>query len=481
MKTGILLVDDDDGFRTEFAALLRQAGYRVIEARDREEGYALWQEHGDLTIALVDLDMPDREYPSKESGKVLIGDLTGSRPGATIAAITAFDGHDHLVKVAHAGADGFVSKADPVHRWLAHVSLWTRVTGTQSAFAAYLGSLELRNPYTAGHCHRVREFARATIPYLPRAVTGQSFDLASCLIGAEVHDLGKIGTPDAILLGTRPELTLEERETMGRHPVRGARMLLAMGQGFERVADIALLHHRWFAEPEGLEPSDYPRGGVDGEDTRRGNEIPLEVRIVAVADALDAMLSDRSYRPGKPLEEALGILDKEKGDHFCPTAVDALLKVDKARLIEISQEHAPALEAKLTLVFEERKMTPNRLMTLSSPLRDVYLPDGCAADRLAVVDVVGPDPAQERPAVIYLRGTEEDVKGTFAVLRSRMQQHEGMIARFKTMRKSGEEIPDSMLMGMSRAVPSAIEWSNRTGTETETFPEREDVPESPAP
>jgi PAS domain S-box-containing protein len=129
---------------------------------------------------------------------------------------------------------------------------------------------------------------------------------------APMHDVGKVATPDAILRKQGP-LTVPERAEMERHAEVGHRILAdSTSDLLQMAAMIALTHHeRW-------DGSGYPRG-------LRGKEIPVEGRIVAVADVFDALLSDRSYRAALPLDETLAIIEEGRGRHFDPALVDLLV------------------------------------------------------------------------------------------------------------------------------------------------------------
>jgi putative two-component system response regulator len=130
---------------------------------------------------------------------------------------------------------------------------------------------------------------------------------------APMHDVGKVATPDEILRKPGP-LTPEEREEMQRHTVVGHEILAGSdSELLQMAASIALTHHeRW-------DGSGYPLG-------LKGEEIPLEGRIVAVADVFDALLSDRCYRPAMSAAEAVETLAAERGTHFDPEIVDILLE-----------------------------------------------------------------------------------------------------------------------------------------------------------
>jgi response regulator RpfG family c-di-GMP phosphodiesterase len=130
-------------------------------------------------------------------------------------------------------------------------------------------------------------------------------------VAAPMHDVGKIGTPPEIL--RKPgALTEAERREMERHAEFGQEILSGSGSELLRMAaTIALTHH------ERYDGSGYPRG-------LRGEQIPIEGRITAVADVFDALLSERSYRPAMPLETVLGMMEQGRGTQFDPAVVDAL-------------------------------------------------------------------------------------------------------------------------------------------------------------
>ena len=129
---------------------------------------------------------------------------------------------------------------------------------------------------------------------------------------APMHDVGKVATPDAILTKPGP-LTAEERREMERHTEVGHEILAGSDSDLLRLAaSIALTHHeRW-------DGSGYPRG-------LRAEEIPIEGRIVAVADVFDALTSDRSYRPAFSVEKAMTMISEGRGSHFDPDLVDLLV------------------------------------------------------------------------------------------------------------------------------------------------------------
>jgi putative two-component system response regulator len=170
--------------------------------------------------------------------------------------------------------------------------------------------VEFHDDMTGHHTKRVGDLSAkiAALLGMPR----ESVELIQR--AAPLHDVGKIGIPDAILL--KPgRLTPDEFEVVKMHPSIGARILAGGRSDYLHAAEeIALAHHeRW----DGL---GYPHGLA-------GEEIPLHARIVAVADFFDAVTHDRPYRPAWGTEEALQAIDKEMGHHFDPHVAQALLEL----------------------------------------------------------------------------------------------------------------------------------------------------------
>jgi HD-GYP domain-containing protein (c-di-GMP phosphodiesterase class II) len=165
---------------------------------------------------------------------------------------------------------------------------------------------DLRDPYTGGHSRRVTAYCAQLLAAL--GMHGPEVELV--LAAARVHDIGKIGIPDAIL--NKPgKLTDAERAEMERHPVLGADLLARQG-GVGRGVQIVRHHH------EAWDGSGYPAGLA-------GLDIPFGARVIAVADSYDAMTSDRPYRAGMPQAKAESILRAGRGQQWDPTLVDAFL------------------------------------------------------------------------------------------------------------------------------------------------------------
>ena len=175
---------------------------------------------------------------------------------------------------------------------------------------ALLSALEARDPYTQAHTGRIRDMAVA----LAVALKLPSEMHRALRLGAILHDVGKIGIPDRILLKPA-KLTAMETEVMRSHPVIGERMLC----GIDFIAPalpIIRHHHEWW------DGSGYP-DGLAGED------IPVGARIVTACDAFDAMTSDRPYRRASTLQDACAELAAGAGTQFDPRCVELLVDIVK--------------------------------------------------------------------------------------------------------------------------------------------------------
>ena len=170
-------------------------------------------------------------------------------------------------------------------------------------------ALDLRDRETEGHTLRVTEM---TIQ-LAQAMGLSHDQILHMRRGALLHDIGKMGVPDQILL--KPgKLTEEEWGIMSKHPVYAYDMLRRIPY-LHRALEIPYSHH------EKWDGTGYPRG-------LSGNQIPLVARIFSVIDVWDALISDRPYRPGWSREKAIEYIREQSGKHFDPKAVEVFLQED---------------------------------------------------------------------------------------------------------------------------------------------------------
>ncbi|OGB26597.1 MAG: phosphohydrolase [Burkholderiales bacterium RIFCSPLOWO2_02_FULL_57_36] len=157
--------------------------------------------------------------------------------------------------------------------------------------------VEARDPYTGGHLWRVSRYSRL----LATAAGLDQEHVARIALGGFLHDLGKIGVPDAILRKPGP-LSADEQAVIRTHPDIGFRLLAAHPLAY-LVRNAVLSHHE---RPDG---AGYPNG-------LRGDMVPLDARIVGICDAFDAMTSSRPYRPGMPIADALQAIEDNLGRQF---------------------------------------------------------------------------------------------------------------------------------------------------------------------
>jgi putative nucleotidyltransferase with HDIG domain len=221
------------------------------------------------------------------------------------------------IEVEGGGAERWLRLRDTLLPQLAtaieSTSLVEKVHKThRETIAALTRSMEAKDYYTGAHTERVAEIAGA----LARRLGYGESDAAAIEIGALLHDIGKIGIPERVL--QKPSaLNDEEWAMMKRHPIISDDILAEIDL-HPFVRQIA----RWTHER--LDGNGYPDG-------LRGEDVPLPARIVLVADAFDALTSDRPYRAQRPTREALAEIAAHAGTQFCPTVIEALQQVFQER------------------------------------------------------------------------------------------------------------------------------------------------------
>jgi putative nucleotidyltransferase with HDIG domain len=179
---------------------------------------------------------------------------------------------------------------------------------TKTAILELADLIDLRDPYTHGHSQRVAALAER----LARRLRLQYSQIELIRDAARVHDIGKIGTNDLILLKPGP-LTEEEQKEMRRHAEIGHRLLRRLPEFWEG-AELVLSHH------ERHDGAGYPRG-------LKGDELPVEVSVISVADTYDAMTTDRPYRKGLAWDVVRAELIRQRGKQWRESAVDCLIEM----------------------------------------------------------------------------------------------------------------------------------------------------------
>jgi putative two-component system response regulator len=349
----ILLVDDDRVNLRVLEAFLKPFGYELILAHDGLEALDLVEQVAPDLI-LLDVMMPKLDG-YEVARRIKQNEHTQMIP---IVMVTALSDVDKRVIGFDAGADDFLTK--PVDRieLLARVRSLIKVKEYNDHLRNHRERLErevqertkdlkiamekiinasldtiyrlataadYRDDETGAHIRRMSLYSAA----VARAIGLSAMEADNILHAAPMHDVGKIGIPDAVLL--KPgKLSHDEWVIMKAHTVIGQNILKESDSEIIRLAEvIALNHHeRW-------DGSGYP-GNL------KGNDIPLAGRIVAIADVFDALMSERPYKEAYPLEKSLRILQEEKGTHFDPDVVDAFFSVEnEIRIIpEKYSDHA---------------------------------------------------------------------------------------------------------------------------------------------
>ncbi len=284
----VLVADDTDSVRSLFADLLAADGYRVLTACDGSAALEAAQRYRP-DVLLLDVRMPGLDGV-EVCRRIKAAAETRLTP--VILVTGAADSADRLEGI-EAGADDFLMKPVNPLELRARVRVLSRVKhlideldSAEAAFMALALTIEARDPTTNGHCERLARYAVR----LGHALGLEGDDLGALHRGGYLHDVGKVGVPDAVLL--KPgRLTAAERELMRRHPDIGD-SLCAPLQSLRRVRPIIRHHH------ERLDGSGYPCG-------LRGDAVPVLAQIVAIVDVYDALTTTRPYRNALPHAQAV--------------------------------------------------------------------------------------------------------------------------------------------------------------------------------
>ena len=309
----VLVVDDEPAVRQLIAGILARAGHVVLTANSGQEAIRVLESE-DVALVLSDINMP-----GSISGLELIDALHARRPSLPIILVTGSVDEANLREALDRGAAGFITKpfkAVELNRKVETAinrSLLTEVELRERLLAPTVASvlanaIEVRDSSMEGHTERLAALALE----IGRREQLTDPELDALELGAVLHDVGKIGISDSILMKPGP-LTAEERADVQRHPGIGDRMLAPLAM-LASVRPIVKHHHeRW-------DGGGYPDGLV-------GEDIPLLARIVAVADSIEAMSSLRSYRSPLSKADIVRELEEGRGRQWDPRVVDVALEL----------------------------------------------------------------------------------------------------------------------------------------------------------
>ncbi len=306
-KATILVADDGEMNRELFSEILTAEGYKVICAEDGNQALRAIDKTVDL--ALVDVLMPGKNgFDVCQSIK--------SDPETRfipVVLVTGLASVDERIRGIKAGADDFLIKPVNIYELLARTRSLLRLKvytdeldNAETVLFSLALSIEAKDPYTKGHCDRLSSYAEAIGHRL-----GMPHEQCVALRRAGVvHDIGKIGVPESVLVKMGP-LNAEEWGIMKQHPIIGERICSPL-KSFRLVLPVIRHHH------EKLDGSGYPDG-------LKGDQIPLTARVLQITDIYDALITDRPYRKALSHEVAIATMrDESKRGWWDSSLIDEL-------------------------------------------------------------------------------------------------------------------------------------------------------------
>ena len=324
----LLIVEDEVVSRKKLELLIKGLGYQTLTATNGKEGWDLWKRERPK-IVITDWIMPEMD------GLELcrrIRQAQGSQYTYLIIVTTKTNTQD-LIEGMNAGADDFISKPYVREELAVRIRSGKRIVQFQSrdlAIFAISKLAEARDPEAGNHLERICYYSKTLAETIARMEDHppevDTWFIENIFLTSPLHDIGKIGIPDYILL--KPgRLDEEEYEIMKQHTIIGYNTLNAAAHRDNKAdylnmsAAIALSHHEKF------DGSGYPQG-------LKGEAIPLAARIVALADVYDALVSKRVYKEAYSHKFARNIILEGEGKHFDPMVVKAFLTCED-QFIEI--------------------------------------------------------------------------------------------------------------------------------------------------
>jgi putative two-component system response regulator len=308
MSEKILIIDDEIGVLQAIKRIFCDLGFEVIVSSNPIEAFSIINKQ-DIAVVIADYKMPEM------SGIELLSKLKTMAPDIKRILITGYGDLQTAIKATNeCEVFRFITKpwndkqliesvTDAINEYRIVKSMRH---SDESMLLSLAQTVELKDPYTRGHCDRVADVALSIAEHLGLSPEEKK----SIMHGSWLHDCGKIGVPESILNKEGP-LSPEEMDIIKKHPIWGAHVAeLAMCS--DTVINIINYHHERY---DGL---GYPEG-------KRGKDIPLEARIVATADIFDALASDRPYRKAFTVDKTLTILEGMRNKELDPELLDIFL------------------------------------------------------------------------------------------------------------------------------------------------------------
>lgn len=330
----ILIVEDELVSRNKLDKLIRGLGHKTLVAEDGPEGLEIWRSERPRIV------ITDWVMPGGLDGVDLCRKIRATEGGqyTYLIMVTSKAETQDIVAAMDAGADDFISKPYVKEELAVRISAGERILGfeTRDIVIFSMANLaESRDPETGNHLERIRFYSKTLAETLANADNPHpeldNLFIENIFLTSPLHDIGKIGIPDYILL--KPGLLDDDEfETMKGHCQIGYNTLNDALEKYPKAdylrmsAEIALSHHeRW-------DGTGYPNGIKE-------NDIPLSARIVALADVYDALVNKRVYKEACEHNVAKAIILKDSGTHFDPLVVDAFLACEKD-FVEICDKFA---------------------------------------------------------------------------------------------------------------------------------------------
>jgi response regulator RpfG family c-di-GMP phosphodiesterase len=368
MKPNLLIVDDEAVIREVLTERLSTAGYPCEAVGSSAEALAKLRNGGGFCLVLSDIDMPGG------NGIALLREIKKTYPDIDVVMVTGMLDLDTAISSIRMGASDYITKPFNLDQVLLTVeralekrrltlenrqyqhslevmveerthelvgksaeverlyrelkTAFERIRSTyETTLEALMEALDTRDTETQGHSRRVSEYTVT----VARHLGVQEPELTQMRWGALLHDVGKIGVPDAILRKPGP-LTPEEWVEMRKHPELGRRILSGI-KFLEGAVPVVYCHQ------ERYDGTGYPRG-------LKGDQIPLGARIFAVVDTLDAMTMNRPYRKALPYERAHEEIRQFTGSQFDPEVVDHFLQIPKEHWEDVNRQIKSELAAR---------------------------------------------------------------------------------------------------------------------------------------
>jgi putative two-component system response regulator len=334
----VLLVDDNTTNLQLLHETLDGQGYKLLIAKNGQTALSIARK-ADPSIILLDIMMP--EMDGYEVCRRLKADAKTTH--VPVIFITALSDDEDEAKGLELGAVDYITK--PINpelvrarvrnhlelkRYQDHLERMVeertrRLALTQAVTIESLATLaEYRDPETGGHIKRTQNYVKALAVHLknhPKYSKELNDEIIDLLyLSAPLHDLGKVGVRDDVLLKAG-KLTDEEFEEMKKHTIYGEEALRITEQKLGEDSFLQYAREIAYTHQEKWDGSGYPQG-------LKGDEIPTPGRLMALADVYDALISKRVYKPPFPHEKALQIIVEGKGKHFDPDIVDAFLELE---------------------------------------------------------------------------------------------------------------------------------------------------------